>query len=106
MVGTVLSFRDDGRQPCCDVALDSGDPVRLILDADGLQIARSAPADRVGEVLFRAGPSEVAAICAGVVGPKRQSGASPLRTLAAAAQRIGSAAELRSAFSEMAAGLS
>lgn len=105
MVGTILLFRDDGSHPHCQIALDNGDRVQLVLDADGLAITRIAPTSEPKDILFRATPGTVAGICAGLVGPKRQSGASPLQILAATVQRIGSAAAVRSAFVEATAGL-
>ena len=100
MAGTILLFRDDGSRPRCEIALENGDRVRLVLDADGLAITRIAPTSESNDILFHAAPATVAGICAGLVGPKRQSGASPLQILAATVQRIGSAAEVRSAFAE------
>lgn len=98
MVGTILLYRDDGNLPHREIALDNGDRIRLALGGDGLVIARLAPSSAPGDVLFRAAPAMASRICAGLVGPKRQSEASPLRVLAAAVQRIGSAADVRSAF--------
>jgi hypothetical protein len=98
MVGTILLFRDDSSRPRCEIALDNGDRVQLILDADGLAIARMVPSGGANETIVRAAPEQVARICAGLVGPKERSAASPLRLLAAVVQRIGSAGEVRSAF--------
>lgn len=99
MIGTILLFRDEGDRPHCEIALANGDRVALALGIDGLMVTRRA------ELLFRASPKTVAAICAALMGPKRETGASPLRILAAAVQRIGSAAEVRAAFETAAAEL-
>ncbi len=105
MVGTILLYRDDGDRPHCEIALGNGDRIRLLLGRDGLVIVRIAPSAAQDEPLVRIAPAQVAKVCAGLVGPKGRSDASPLRILAAAAQRIGSAAEVRAAFAEAAAAL-
>jgi hypothetical protein len=103
MTGTVLLFRGGGEHPFCQIALAKGDRVQLALDGSGLLVSKLGPPGSPCEVLFRAQPTIVAAICAGLVGPKRQSDASPLRILAAVVQGIGTAAEVRAAFEAAAA---
>jgi len=100
MTGTVTIFRDDGDQPLSQIVLGNGDRVQLALDGSGLIVTRLGPPGPVNEILFRAPAELVASICAGLVGPKRQSQASPLRLLTAIVQPIGSAAEVRAAFQE------
>jgi hypothetical protein len=102
MLGTVLAYRDDGTRPHCEIALGNGDRVQLALDSKGLVIERLGP--RI-ETLFQASPKVVSQICAGLVGPKGRSDASPLRILAAVIQRLGSAADVRAAFADGAARL-
>jgi hypothetical protein len=99
MLGTVLLFRDDGPRPHCEIVLGNGDRIQLVLDAQGLAVDQSLPAART---LFRAPPKLVAQICAGLIGPKAQSDATPLRILAAVVQRIGSADDVRAAFADVA----
>jgi len=106
VTGTVLLFRDDGDHPLCQIALGNGDRVQLALDGNGLAVSRLGPPGPAVETLFRASAPLVAMICAGLVGPKRQTEASPLRLLAAVVQPIESAEAVRSAFHEAAAGLS
>ncbi len=97
MIGTILLLRDEGDRPHCEIALANGERVRLTLGADGLAVTQEV------KILFRAAPDIVAAICAALVGPKRETDASPLRILTATVQRIGSAAEVRAAFEAAAA---
>jgi hypothetical protein len=100
MVGTVLIYRDDGVHPYCVIALGNGDRVQLSLDADGLVIDRLAFGDTENETVFCAPIGLVSKICAGLVGPKTLTDAPPLRILAATVQRIGSAEDVRAAFTD------
>ncbi len=102
MLGTVLVYRDDGTRPHCEIVLGNGDRVQLVLDSKGLAIEQLGPKN---ETLFQAPPKLVSQICAGLVGPKARSEGTPLRILAALVQRIGSAADVRAAFTEAADGL-
>ena len=103
MTGTILQFRDGVEKPHSEVRLANGDTVRLALDGGGLIVSGGPPPG--AEILFRARPATVAAICAGLVGPKQESEASPLRLLTAIVQAIGSAREVRAAFEDAAASL-
>jgi hypothetical protein len=105
MTGTVLLFRDVDDHPLCQVALVNGDRVQLALDAGGLVVSRLGPPGPASEVLYRAPTELVAALCAGLVGPKRQTEASPLRILAVAVQAIESSEGVSAAFREAAASL-
>ena len=105
MTGTVLLFRDDGDQPLAQILLGNGDRVQLALKSDGLVVTRLGPPGPVVQPLFRASTETVARICAGLVGPKRQSDVSPLRLLTAIVQAIESAQEVRAAFIEAAASI-
>jgi len=103
MTGTILQFHDGIETPTSEVRLANGDTVRLVLDGGGLVLSGGPPPR--ADILFRAKPATVAAICAGLVGPKRDSQASPLRLLTAIVQAIGSAREVRAAFEDAAASL-
>lgn len=103
MTGTVLIFRDDGDQPLSLIVLSNGDRVQLVLNGYGLSVTRIGPPGQAIEVLFQASSETVAGLCAGLVGPKRQLNASPLRLLTAVVQPIGSADAVRAAFHEAAA---
>ncbi len=105
MIGTILVYRDDSIRPYCEIALGNGDRVHLALDAQGLVIERLAADGRGNETVFRAPSAVVAQICAGLVGSKSQSAAPPLRVLAAAVQRIGSAVAVQAAFTDAVASL-
>jgi len=94
----VLVYRDDGDQPHCDIALANGERIRLALDTNGLVVVRLGLAGAGPELLFSGRPAVVAKICAGLVGPKTRSDATPLRILASAVVRIESAASVRAAF--------
>lgn len=98
MIGTILLFRDEGDRPHCEIALANGDRVSLALDARGLAVTQIVAAAPHARLLFRTTPDRVSSICAGMVGPKREADASPLRILAATVQRISSAAEVKAAF--------
>jgi hypothetical protein len=104
-VGTVLLFRDEEEAPRSQVALANGDLVQLVLDGKGLTLSRLGPSASETAILFQASAEIVSAICAGLLGPKRVSNASPLQILTAAVQRIGSADGARSAFEAAAAAL-
>ena len=106
MTGTVLLFRDGDDHPLCQIALGNGDRVQLRLDAGGLVVSQLGPPGPATKVLFRAPSALVAALCAGLVGPKRQLEASPLRILAAVVQPMESADTVSLAFQEAAAALS
>jgi hypothetical protein len=105
MTGTVLLFRDDGDRPLSQVALSNGDRIQLVLDGNGLAISWLRPSDSATELIFQGPAPLVAALCAGLVGPKRQSSASPLRILTAAVQSLASAHAVRAAFRHATEGL-
>lgn len=102
MKGTVLIFRDDNDRPLAQIQLGNGDRVQLVLNGDGLVVTRLGPPGPTVEPLFRVHAESVARICAGLVGPKRQSDVSPLRLLTAIVQSIESAQAVQAAFREAA----
>jgi hypothetical protein len=95
-MGTILVFRDDGRQPYAEVALAGGDRVALSLDAEGLTIKQIGLGDP--KILFKAAPDLASQICSGLIEPQIPSGATPLQVMVAAAMQLSSAGQLEAAF--------
>jgi hypothetical protein len=96
--GAIISFCDDGKQPTAEVVLANGDHVQLVLSRDGLAITGPG-----GAVLFHGTPEVVSQICAGLVSSTATQ--TPLGILLAIIVQLGSAGEVRDAFSQAAADL-
>ena len=101
-VGTVNSYIEDKQLPRAEVALPTGDHIRLTLDRDGLTITRLNGPGCKAELLFHADPNIVSRICAGLFRLETIPTPTPLRILVAAVVHLGSAEEVRNAFREAA----
>ena len=97
-MGTVLVYRNDGERPTCEVALDDGDRVQVLLDRGGVVITRQALGARPEEILFTADPDATAAMCAALLGPVSAAHTTPLDILVAAVIQIPTARQVRAAF--------
>jgi len=104
-MATVITYRNDDSRPYAELALDSGERVLLTLDHGGALIERLAGRGRPAEVLFRGTPALVAQICGGLMDRKPAEQSTPLDILLAAILQLGSAAAVRDAFRDVAAGL-
>jgi len=97
---TLLRYRDYGGEPCCEVALESGEHVLIAVDAGGVTIRRLARGDTAEEVLFLGSPPVVADICLALLDGRPASETSVLDIFLAVVSRFRSAAHIRAAFAE------
>jgi hypothetical protein len=104
-MSTVLTYRNDGDRPFCEIALDDGDRVQLQLDKAGLVIERQALGDRPREVLFKGDAGLVSDMCAALLGPVSAKKTTPLEVLTSVVVQLRSAADVRSAFRDAAKAL-
>lgn len=97
-MGTVLTYRNNGERPFCEVALDNGDRVQLQLDKAGVLIERQALEGRPTEILFKGDPDLVTSMCVALLGKTPASNTTPLDLLISIVTQIPSANEVREAF--------
>ena len=103
-MGTVLTFRGDGRQPRAEIALGNGDRVAVEIDGGGLTIKQIGGGD--SGILFQADRDLVGHICAGLVESGNRLDATPLTIVVAAVLQIHSAEQVRAAFNAAATQIS
>jgi hypothetical protein len=104
-MSTVLTYRNDGDRPFCEIALDDGDHVQLQLDKSGLVIERQALGDRPREVLFKGDAGLVSDMCAALLGPMPAKNITPLDILTSMVVQMRSATDIRTAFRDAAKAL-
>lgn len=104
-MSTVLTYRNDGDAPFCEIALDDGDRVQLHLDKTGLVIERQALNDRPTEVLFKGNADLVTDMCVALLGPVAAKKSSPLEVLTSLVLQMRTAADVRAAFRDAAKAL-
>ncbi len=97
-MGTVLTYRNDGDKPFCEIALDDGDRVQLHLDAAGLVIERQALDKRPAEVLFKGDADTVTDICMALIGQTPATRKTALDVLSSVVTQLPSAEDVRAAF--------
>ncbi len=96
-MGTVLTYRNNGERPFCEVALDNGDRVQLHLDKAGVMIERQALEGRPAEILFKGDPDLVTGMCVAFLGRTPTDNTTPLDLLISIVTQIPSAKEVREA---------
>ena len=104
-MSTVLTYRNDGDRPFCEIALDGGDRVQLQLDSAGLVIERQALGARPGEILFKGDADVVTGMCVALLGPITAKKTTPLDVLMSVVMQMPSAADVRRAFADAAKAL-
>ena len=97
-MATVLTYRNDGDKPFCEIALDDGAHVQLKLDPRGLVIERQAVGGRGAEVLFTWDADLVTDMCVALLGKTAASKSSTLDVLISVVTQLPSAAHVRDAF--------
>jgi len=97
-MGTVLTFRNDGERPFCEIALDDGERIQMQLDKNGLVIERQAVGTKPAEVLFKGDADLVTDMCMAFTGDKPTSRKSALEILTAVVTQIPSGPKVRDAF--------
>jgi hypothetical protein len=95
---TLIRYQNDHHHRACEVALDSGERVLLMVDRTGVVIERAPVAGIPGAVLFRGKPDVAAEICASLTTADSASGKAPMDIILAAMVGLGSAAKIRTAF--------
>lgn len=95
---TLIRYQNDHHRRACEVALDSGERVMVMVDRTGIVIER-APAPGIPRaVLFRGKPDVAAEICASLTTATSASKKAPMDIILAAVVGLGSAAKIRTAF--------
>ena len=97
-MATVLTYRNDGDLPYCEVALDGGDRVVLRLDRGGAVIERQASGATPAEVLFHGDAGLVEDICVALRDPASRGKTTPLDLLLSVVTQLRSAEDIRNAF--------
>ncbi len=97
-MGTILTYRNDGERPFCEIALDDGDHVQVQLDRRGFVIERPALEHRAAEVLFKGDVELVSDLCAAMLGPGALSKTTPLDVLVSIVKQMPTAVDVRAAF--------
>lgn len=95
---TLIRYQNDRHRRACEVALDSGERVLLMVDRTGVVIERAPVPGIPGAILFRGNPDVAAEICASLTTANSASGKAPMDIILAAVVGLGSAAKIRSAF--------
>ncbi len=95
-MGTVIAYRGDGDRPRAELALDSGERVRLTLDSGGFFITQ-----RDGSAVFHGDVAMVARLCASLV--EAGSAATPLQILLGVVTQLPSVQAVKAAFETAAA---
>jgi hypothetical protein len=95
---TLIKYQNDPHHRACEVALDSGERVLLMVDRTGVVIERAPAPGIPGVVLFRGKPEVAAEICASLTTAHSASGKTPMDIILAAMVGLGSAAKIRTAF--------
>lgn len=101
----ILTWRNDGEQPYCQMLLENGDAVAIALSAEGVRIDRLGRDGTSSESLFRGDADVATGICIGLLAGKPPQSTTPLDVLAAAVAGMPSATAVRGAFTEAARGL-
>jgi len=101
----ILTWRNDGDMPYCQILLPDGDAVAITLSGAGMRIDRLDRDGTVREMLFRADADVTTAICIGLLAGKPPQSTTPLDVLAGAVAGMPSAAAVRGAFADAARGL-
>lgn len=104
-MATILTWRNDGTRPHCQMVLDGGDQVSITLAASGVVIARISHGERRGERLFRGDADLATRICLGLLAGKPPRGTTPLDILAVAVAGFATAEAVERAFADAAAAL-
>jgi len=104
-MSTVLTYRNDGDRPFCEIALDDGDRVQLHLDKSGLVIERQALGARPSEILFEGTADLVSDMCVALLGAAAVKTTTPLDVLMSVVVQMRSAADVRAAFRDAAKAL-
>jgi hypothetical protein len=102
LAGTIISYLDDRRYACAEVALRNADHVLLTLARDGLAIMLRATTERGPKLLFRADSNMATGMCDGLFTLGTRPKPTPLRILVAAVVQLGSADEVGNAFRQVA----
>jgi len=97
-VATVLTYRNDGDRPFCEIALNGGERVQVELGGEGLVISQPGQDARPAEVLFQGDAELVADLCGALFGSAIASSKSPLDLLMSVVMQLRSAREVRDAF--------
>lgn len=101
----ILTWRNDGDMPYCQMLLRNGDSVAIALSGEGMRIDRLGWDGTPSETLFRADADITTAICVGLLAGKPPQSTTPLDVLAGAVAGMPSAAAVRGAFDDAARGL-
>ena len=104
-MATILTWRNDGGQPHCDMLLENGERVRIVLGTDGVAIDRLGLDRRPSETLFRGDADLAARICHGLLDGRSPAASSPLDILARTVAGLPTAAAVKHAFADAAAAL-
>jgi hypothetical protein len=104
-MATILTYRNEGEMPFCEIALDDGAHVQLQLNKSGLIIERQARDERPAEILFKADPFLVSDLCAALLGSVRAVNTTPLDILVPVVMQMRSAGDVRDAFRAASKGL-
>ena len=103
-MATLLRYRSYGGQPFCEVALENGDRVRVMLEAGGVTIKREPRPGIPEEVLFL-GPVHLATeICVAMLDGKAASETSVLDVFLSIVSQFRSADDIRACFAKVSAG--
>jgi hypothetical protein len=97
-VAVITKYANDGLAPCAELLLESGEKVRLALDARGMRLVRGAGQGGEEEVLFSADSDLSTLICAAFLDRMPAEQTTPLDIMLDAVAGFRSARELRLAF--------
>jgi hypothetical protein len=103
-MATVLRYRNDGGQPFCEVALENGDSVLIMVEAGGVIIKREARLDISEEVLFLGTVHLATEICLALLDGRPASETTVLDIFLAIVSQFRSADDIRAAFAKVSAG--
>jgi len=103
-MATVLRYRNDGGQPFCEVALENGDRVLIMVEAGGVIIKREARLYISEEVLFLGTVHLATEICLALLDGRPASETTVLDIFLAIVSQFRSADDIRAAFAKVSAG--
>lgn len=96
-MATVLNYRGDDEQPHCEIALNSGERVKIRVNREGVLIERAADGGGT-EILFRGTPDIVADIYDALLSPNTARKTAPLDMMMFLVSQLPSAVDIRNAF--------
>lgn len=104
-MATLMRYRSYGGQPFCEVALENGDHVVVMVEAGGVTIKRLSRRDAAEEILFIGPVHLVTDICMAMLDGRPASDTTVLDIFLSVVSQFRSGEDIRAAFATVAAGL-